>query len=222
MSKDGRIGNRELLKTLGDLLKIEGVSRMPSAIDRDLVHVQTDLNQGGFSGRVIETGSLETESVAGVSQYTQRIYGERTGAIEPLIKSNIPDDIRKSDARMLSIWMALEFDAAGALAFNGKNVNMTLEYATPTSTVRLGIIHDLFPWITVATAIGTYVWAAGGSHNDLSRRNDNGIGFVIWAPVELALQIHLDVDDGTNFPANTTVSFNAAAAKQFTGGRLPI
>lgn len=45
MSKDGRIGNRALLKRLANELQMEGVNRMPSDLNRDQVQVVVDLGR---------------------------------------------------------------------------------------------------------------------------------------------------------------------------------
>lgn len=220
MSKDGRIGNRGLLKGLADFLQMEGVHRMPNQLNLDQVQVTSELGNAGFSNRQIERGSVTNFPLAGLATFSQAIAGFQTGTFQSLITSN-NNQGPLFDARMLSLWFAIEFDAAGALAFNGKDIDVSIQYMDFTGATRVGIVQDLFPFVTVATADLTYVWAMGGSHNDQARRNDNGIPQTLWIPSELAFAIDIESHDGTVFPANTVLQVLAVAAKQPAGRQIP-
>jgi len=128
MAVDGRVGNRDMLHGMADALQVEGVSRVPNQINRDMIQPVYDLSAGGMSARtpiLVDSTSL---SIATLTNPSQCLIGETAG-LSPLISN-----ANNQETRITGISIAVAFDAAGSLLFNGLFLSVYLRMTSPTTT----------------------------------------------------------------------------------------
>jgi len=212
MGADGRIGNRALLQAIADALQVEGVRRAPGQLNTDVVNVVYDIaggGGGGMPGRRIISGQNTGNSVAGLIAPDFRVLGDPNVSVSPL-KDNVATlpATDTYETRVLALSMFLNFDAAGALAFNGKGVNVYV------SLLRQGVAPDAMivaknPQWTIATGETQYWWALD---------NASWTGYV---PPELDLWVTIESNDGTAFPANTVWDIYTHMIQQPYWNQLP-
>lgn len=215
--------NYDFIRQMANILRVKGVRNGPTRLKDDEIVPVWGMNGGGFQGRVTQSGGMTGFGVAGVANFTVPLVGRQSASFQAL---NPSDNQRGQplDTRVLGVWLSIDFDAAGSLAFNGKTLNLTLDYMedpTGAGTIVLPI-QDLFPWTTVLTGFLSYVWALSGHRN-----GHGGAAAIVgpgplWVPSERALRMRVEVHDGTVFPANTTIDARCMCAQQPTGVQLPM
>jgi len=216
-----KIGNRDLLMATAKRLQPEGVRQFPLLLNTDQVQVVTSLDSGGFFDRISQSGGSSNNSTAGFASFRVPLVGLQSGTNLVIMPTN--NSLGPTlDTRLLTSQIILTFDAAGALAFNGKAISLKLQLREQPDGSGTGVsqIQDLSPWVTVITTRLSYVWALSGHRNGLEAYI-SGPG-PIWVPAERGLEIQVIVDDGTVLPANTIVSSTAMAQQQPSGNQLPL
>jgi len=212
MGASGRIGNRALLQAVADALQMEGVTRAPGVLNTDVVNVVYDLaggGGGGMPGRTIISGQNTGNNVAGLIAPDFRVLGDPNVSTSPLKdNADILPGTNTFETRVLALSSFLNFDAAGALAFNGKTVNLYL------SLLRQGVAPDAMvvaktPMWTIATGETQYWWALDSA---------SWSGYV---PAELDLWLTIESADGTAFPANTSWDIYTHMIQQPFWNQLP-
>lgn len=207
MSRDGRIGDRELLKRLADALQMEGVNRMPAALNRDQVQVVVDL------GRYLDP---------------QPLYGTQTywHHIETADVSGTPSydaEILAADAtlhqKVLSLYMEVEGDADAAFRTGQVRVYFRLPIGQPHYVIDLsnGFKTDSGgQWRTRFALSGLSTPSIANTGN-LAAMNWDG-----YVPPEAPLRITVESEYGiANFPANSSVSWGIFAVQWPVGTQRP-
>lgn len=179
-------------------------------LNRDQVHPVVDLGNGMY-GRLINLGESLNNYVAGVASFSQTLLGNNAFGV-PIISN------ARRESRLLAWDMILKFDAAGSLAFNGKLITLRLRYLRNPVTLQQTIVMNMDPFVQVATARTTYHFALMGFRIDTGQ-----FGITNWdgyCPAELETAMIITVNDGTFFPANTTVSNRLTVLQQPQNMRL--
>lgn len=185
-----KIGNLQVLRSLGKLLQIEDVRQAPSELDTSSVKVTVDLGGGGFSGRSFGYNNFNDLNYAGNNSVIQQLINPNPLETSALLNPTI-------DARVLGASLRIEFDAAGSLAFNGKLLR-----------VDLALIPSIDASTTVIVSSTVFTITTGNLLYTVTMGNSSWNGFV---PFGWSLQWQVDTVDGANFP-NFTSGHSAIAA----------
>lgn len=167
---EGRILNRSLLQKIADLLNLEGTKRFPAHLDLDTVKATVDI--GGFlngGGGPVATAlpnagygnylaMEDAVEVDGDSEIEADIIGDGDG----LIENNWPRTPGYA-YRLDSIHIEVEFNAAGAITFNGTEMTLRLQLTDEGDPGFLVNLVHLDPWTVVQTGKLKYSWCFNGS-----------------------------------------------------------
>lgn len=213
MSKDGRIGNRALLKALADYLGMEGVNRAPDMLNRDQVQVVVSLgNVGGYE--VFEHLTVGA-AIGGQPSYFEQIF-----------PASSRPELRGKTLQVLSVNVSI----TGVADVADTAMDLRLSYSTPSIT---GII-DIPRWETTRSAAGwTRTWALGQSSitsfNARSGGGGSGWNGIIpgaatnyQVPASGEMGIRLDVArESGNWVAPASITTRAICVAIPTGQQLP-
>jgi len=242
---EGRILNRSLIQRVADLLNLEGVKRFPAHFDLDTVKATVDigpfLNGGGGpvatalpnAGYGNYLAMEDSVDVGGDSEIEADIVGDGDG----LIENNWPRTPGYA-YQFDSIHCELEFDAAGATAFNGTELNLQLQLTDEGDPGFVVNLVHLDPWTIVQTGKLKYSWAFNGSTlrnaaGHFSNANGgiwNG-GMVVDGPTNYrgnglqqamgSTKLRVFIDFAGNLPTGTQFVIKAIG-RQSTNGIIPV
>lgn len=220
MPRGLEIQNKSVLHAVADFFGIgAGGNRMPSIMANEAVQPVAVLNWP-ISNRTA-VAQVNTVALAGVAFQDQPIIHDANASGNPV--AGAPTLVNTGlDTRVLTIAVVLNFDAAGALAFNGKGVNLYISTSDKTVPATGGMLTAIKPAWLIATAQLTYRFALWGYREALSAANQFGVtGWPALVPAEHSMTLKLEVADGTNFPANTLVSYTVMGLQVLKGQNLP-
>jgi len=206
-----RIGLKKPLQALGRLLGLEGKATMPMDISVDEVRAVVDILGGGFAGVEFDSGvNGSGDDLAGLAAKANAYAAPASFAS----LTRIIDTASVGNARCLAFSGNIEFDAAGALAFNGKRVwvKVTLK-PDADATTEIRVMDAVF---TIATTKLLYFFDMGGTTDQGFACSWNG-----WIPRNWGLLVYVESMDGTVFPASTTLREQVAIATQPADVQLP-
>jgi|SRR6185436_12820044 len=218
----GSLGNRLLLQAVQSFLRMEGNAEVPRSVDQNGIKLVLPLSQG-FIERQVQSGGSGTFSVAGINVKDFPICG--TDGLSTIFTPGIFLPINNNrgpqfETRMLALELVLTFNGAGATAFNGKKMDMTLEFRDQINgsvvQTRICSLQGVF---TIATGILTYRWTLGGG----VRQDTQIVAPIVWngfVPIERSLFLQLSVNDATVWPASTTVAVTGTCIQCPSGGNL--
>ncbi len=202
MGRPGKseVGNVPLLRAASQLLQLLGHHDMPDFLD--VQHgIQPVFDLSTLQQPVAATGSVGA-ALDGLATLVQPLVGN--GTIAGTVVVNNQAGTNALDTRIDTAALVLTFDAAGALAFNGKAVQLELVMVDQRNPAIGARLMELRPWIIVATAQLQYVWTLWGFREALQAANQFGItGWPAFIQGDIRLDAIITSVDGTNFPANT-------------------
>jgi hypothetical protein len=223
---------------IGDALRylynLSGKRLSPPEMDMDSIKTVHDIAAGGFAQYEIQYFN-ENRAVNGFSTVTKNAVsplntlGTGILTLKPKSSDNIVGQLQGPslnwETRILSLYAQLQFDAAGALAFNNKGIDLTLNISpvVPALGVTGTTVSHTRLAFTIATAQTLYriPLLYGLAQNGLAGVTDYVSFWPRWVPARQVLDIVIGVADGTSFPANTTIIFNGHAVCVPMGVQLP-
>lgn len=213
MLGQSKIGARPMLRALGKMLGVEDVKQFPSDIDTSSMKAVFDIANMGFtSRRPIMKQRDNDENIELVLNGSINLVG-----LDPnFVGVTQPSAEAAFDVRVHGLNWRLEFDAAGALAFNGKSADIYLRLDTRDATT----ICNLFRWrVDVITGTTRYEFIYTGDIVDNLYEPAVGMPWDGWVPNEWLLNLVIFSNDGvTVFPANTTLGARIAASANVAAG----
>jgi len=215
VAKDGRIGNRALLKALADYLQVEGVNRAPDMLHRD--QVWPVVSMGEVGGYEFFEHTTIAASVVGQPSYTENIFDV-----------SLRPELRNKTLQVL----ALDVVIAG----NADAADTEMDFQVLTLSPSLAAFIDIPRWETTsAGAAWSRRWAMGGttvtSFNARSgiasfwngiipagANNLSGVG--TGGSVNMGLRLDIVRRSG-NFPAASNVTTRGLCVAVPRGVRFP-
>lgn len=182
-------------------LGLKGERTIPNLVDMGGIEFVYNVGAGGFSNWTQSSGVLDGTAINGVSSKTRNLLappGYTFGA-EAGIVSNL-----NRNARVLAACLIVSFDAAGAAAFNGKQIaaQYLLRDTTSSAQSYLQEVRN-----TCMTGQLDYLFPL-----------TPGVLLVPWS---CALGAYARSLDATVFPANTTVSTRLTVLLRAKGAEVP-
>lgn len=195
-----KIGNLSAMRALAKIFQVDDVRQSPIEIDTSTLKFVADVNSGGFAGSIYAWNAVFDPNFAGQASYLQQLINPRVSETSALLFPTM-------DTRVLGASFRMEFDVAGALAWNGKMVRVDLVLQPD---------FDASPAIVVATknftiTTGNVVYTAS-----MSEGNWNGL-----VPYGWLLRWEFESVDGTLYPANTSGVSAIAVVYKPTQTQLP-
>jgi len=188
-------------------LGIVGVASLPPAVSLDDVHFVYDLGAGGFARLSQNSSGVLDTSIVGVATYRGNILGPKGSlyfTAAPLNTYDLP-----SNARIIAFELVLGFNAAGALAFNGKTVKLTCKLLESLAVNTIGLFTPVDT--VIATATTAYKFYPLNLASAWKQMLLSGLNLVC----------DFQSLDATVFPASTTVQVNLCWMTRKLGGQLP-
>ncbi|MGH7198313.1 MAG: hypothetical protein ACREH5_06200 [Candidatus Omnitrophota bacterium] len=225
-------------KGLRALLGISGDKESPQELDVESVKQIVDLGAGGFGYYervflfkilpfVAGFSTVQTDVVNSGSPPTLELFSNQRAPLVFVqgVRSYGAGPTKRWETLITELECTLTFDAAGALAFNTKQINLLfrkviLEFL---GGARISNFNNINPIFQIATAQTVYKFAipyyfqGSGLVTSLFPHHIRPI----WIHPEENLQFQLQVNDGTVFPANTDIRFTASAVQTVAGLQLP-
>lgn len=218
MARDGEIQNRGLLQAMADYLNIGGVKRAPPFLNTD--QVQTVFALGSLPPRIYSLSKAypAVASVGGDNIHSQDITGAAIYTIDPLFHNE------DYDCELVGLNLQLLYDAAGALADNGKEIELYLSRYQNYGSADQSIVTWLRKWVTVATANQTYVFSLGSTYSQPGaaslEQQHHMASYAIPAGDRFSISIFRHATDG-DWPANTAVNIQATILTNVPVGQAP-
>lgn len=233
----GRILNRALLQAASAILNLEGVKQFPPILDLGDIKVTYDLGNGLAKAQPNNgKGSPFVQFVNVLPVGLNEAFGNLiwTGVLGEKVAN------ATKAYRIESVEVEVIFDAAGALALNGKKMAMELMYSDtggdPPANFR---IVTLWPWANIVTSAvtsqRTFRWCLGGTaitHDQTAAASVSYTPAGTWRGAVPALAASFGsgfiglrsriflMDGVTAFPANTTFT-TAITGREATNGFVP-
>lgn len=191
------------IEGIEELLGVKGTTISPTQIDKSHVGFIMDVGAGGF-GRMTRKGIADdSRALVGLTSLNIPVLGPSGWTISGLA---VLMGLTKQSGRILGMNHGLNFDAAGALAFNGKTVRVTWRY-----------VDFLNGGASCVICITDKVIATGTLGYDFPVPLE-------WhrlVPWDMGLQALVSSVDSTVFPAATVVSTRASAWVSKLGKQSP-
>lgn len=223
--RGSEIGFKAMLKQLGVRLGIVDQVQSPSRLNVDQVQAIIDIEGAGWGNRTIVINSL------GGTQTAQIIGGTPTpiGNILGINSNGYPDNLVNGislDSRVIGLELALQLDAAGAVAMNGKPVDMEMRLVDKSNLNNYATILRLEQLFQIQTANLQYQWEIVGASTPPFQQNylQQFYRFNNWdqlVPAECNLVMQVRLHDATNWAANTSYSLRMAVIQVPKGTALP-
>lgn len=206
--------NFDILRNVGKLLKTKGLRNGPTELSESGVQLTLDVGTVAKVNRQMCFGNYGPTTTGATLAPILSLIGENQGGTSAYMIPN--DQITTTpgagqlpfdwDFKVQSIWLTLNLDAAGAIAANGSKVLLDLYYAgTSLMAASQGSLMFLYPWVTIATGVTEYRFALWsnkqGANGDCFAMPWNG-----FVPRECRLTLEIRRENGSAFPANTTMS----------------
>lgn len=193
-------------KGIEDALRLKGVKTMPGNFNTGGLQPVYNLGAGGFMAPAFSMQtSGQLTGIVGSNNAIVAAIGPTGFTVSGLIGT--PQvNLLNQNARILSARARLDFDAAGALAFNGKTIRVNWEVRDFDNSPNYAAWLDDF---TIATAILAY------------RRPLNSPFWRGLVPLTSAFTVGFQSVDGTVFPANTTCQIDYSVAVCGVGTEVP-
>lgn len=226
---------------LRNLLALGGPRLCPPEMALGVVQPTIDIGQGGYEhGEYLPLSSPATP-INGVASadYAVLTSGDAfdsTFAQWSNRRRALRDDLsefvgspKEWGTKIGALTQTITFDAAGALAFNGKflNVNLFLEMQQAVLGAGAATRAALYQgrrMFTVATAVTSYTWNINNGTFPAANAPQGvpGCLWTRWVPPRWNLILQIVSEDGTVFPANTTQNIQGTAYQRPAGGELPL
>lgn len=208
----GEIGNKGLLRSISEFLKIVGVKQLTSRLDMTRVVPVIDIGNVGenvpkypYSEYELVEGDVG-DGVGGVSQFTANLF--------------TAEDTH--DYRILALYVSLD-QVNNAAA--DKPVSLRVFYVPGETEYPIFAFSN---WCEIKSATPTFHELALGGYNYIAEssadevRNQSRINWDRFLPAGCILNVEVKCDDGAaNFPAATNLTIKGLAAK-VPKGRLDI
>ena len=226
---------QELGDPLRYLFDLSGKRLNPPEFDMDTFKGVFDMGAGGFARYEIQYAQ-QSVAVPLVTIGTMTIVSPSTSLVTSILnrkqrsKNDISGDligpIIDWETRMQTLEITLTFDAAGAIAFNGKYVDVYL-FIDPIVGVLGTVANILYLKKAFFVSTGTLSYKMNLMHG-WANNNTFDQGSMVpspwsgWVPARQRLTAQVVSTDGVSqFGANTSVSFVAMATLVPMGVELP-
>lgn len=222
------IGAKNLLRALGDILKVRDVKQAPGELDTSSVKVVTALDPGWAGYSQFQLLDLSFP-ISGTSSFTWEPIGRGALGSNSGIDSTAYRLSQGVETVLLGISISITYDAAGAAAEDGHRISLSINQQAnndPISTINTGMFN---PWVTVGVGNLYYFWTwpFGRAFSDNSLF-PGGRG--LWVPEGSRIQFGVaqlgdpfaDPPEAPgNWPANTIASLAAIGVTTPVGIRPP-
>lgn len=202
-------------------LNIRDAKNGPGFINTDEMHFTVPL--GGFAVEEIRHGESGVFDLGiGTNSFGVTLVGDPVHIGNVLVSNATDAEGRPGplDTRIIGANCGLSFTGPGALAFNGKTIDLELIYQDENNAgVQVRVGHWEPQW-TIVTADLTYQFALGQARKTTT---NNAVNF--WpgrVPPKHALQFQVSVNDLTNFPAGTLMNAAVLCSQVPKGWPLPL
>lgn len=187
---------------LAESLALKGIKQSPQDIDMAFIKSVYDIGANGFAFNGRNPITMASTSIAGVSNKDIPAIGPKgfsTGGLTPLLETI------KQNARVLALHCQVVFDVAGAAAAAGKVIRWQWQLQDAPLAVGCRCLNE---YQTVIAARTSYYSLLNGSQSQI-------------VPYDCMLVVNAALEDGTNFPANTTIRVMGQAWLRKNGAALP-
>lgn len=179
-------------RAVAKLLNLKGVKNFPTELATDVL--QPVITVEGAGAALIESTNSISYTLDGIPSQGVQIIDSASES-SPLVRTTIDQFIDD-----LSIY--LTFNGAGATAFNGKYVTLSIRKITSNGAQNIYCYHDPQNW-KIETGLGQYPWTLrNGSCRVQSQHytsSPRGILCLAGQKIDATIQSL----DGTNFPVGT-------------------
>jgi len=221
-----KIGNRSLMQSLASVLGLEGVRRGPSTLKQDdlIPVIALDPAMAGYSTWSCRNDSLEIDE-PGSGTFAWRVVGDQAQGFALAIPT---EDTHQNTAGeenvILGMYLEIAYDAAGALADNGKEIEIYFRRHSDFVSSNVMRESNWLPAFTVVTSRLRYVWsfpqwsAKQAITSAPTYQQAGASANPIWVPAGTGIDLVVDRMDGSDFPANTVAllaSFGVSCPKGF-------
>lgn len=183
-------------------MQVKGSKTVPGHSDVSAVSFGYDIGAGGFGAGTIKAGELNGTAINGVAVKTRNFIapdGYTFGTDLPIVPNG------DMGCRVLALSVIISYDAAGSIADAGKVLAAQFLYR------HIGTSIQAYNQEVRATLIS-------GQLDVILTLNVNDFGFL---PNTCALGAYIRKLDGTNWPANTTLSARVLGYFRKPGAQIP-
>jgi len=225
---EGRIQNRALIQQAANVLNVEGVKRFPAVLDLGDIKATFNISQplvaepNSGQGQMV-CGESGTTSVDGAGEVTQPLIlvGDPAGFCLPY----------GSAYRVMSIFTEVAFNAAGALALNGKVLRHRVQWRITNGDPGLRVpIYEFASLVQTLKLVYMFGMRGSFSTDDIGGASSwggevpNQLGLVDGVSnlsSNWGLEVVHAIQDGTVFPAATTI-LTKMSARRATNNLVPL
>jgi len=184
---------------INKIFSVKGLANRPESIDFSAIHPTIDYMQNGWSNLDDQTAVGGAESItpmAGIQTYTVPIvdYVNNSGSYQPRIIVEVGYNLC-----VAGFSYQLYFDAAGAAAFNNKYI------ASALHLVSFDTVQSIKKYRAMHQMASTKRMVFDGDNTSEKFCCSKHMPYV---PAGMSVTFTIWSEDGTNFPANTSLICN--------------
>lgn len=227
-----KIGRRTLMQALASVLQIEGVSqRAPVALDTSRLVPTIGIDPGMAGYETWQAVNASAIPLVGNSQLNWVIVGNMSGSL-------LTNDYRQIDNgdkeyAILGLRVTITYTAAGALVDVGKTNFVSYwrqvvlgagGIQAPESYVSMGVVEDVGGVHYYIHSFPMYIKRQVTANIEGDPNPSDAVAMAIrpiWVPAGSAFGLYIAKDDGSVWPADTTVDIAAWGVKCPKGMRPP-